>query len=295
MRIGVVFPQIEIGADRGAVRTYAQGVEDLGFDHLLAYDHVLGADPAAHPGWSGAYSQKDTFHEPFVLFGFLAGCCGLELATGVIVLPQRQTALVAKQAAEVDILTGGRFRLGVGIGWNAVEYEALGEEFRTRGRRIDEQIEVMRELWTKPVVDLDARNHRITGAGIAPLPVQRPIPVWIGAQSSPRALARAGRLGDGWMPQYQPGPQLDEAIALVHEGARAAGRDPASLGMEGRITVRRDSVDQMPDGAEQWRRAGATHVSFNTMGAGLRNVDEHLEVLGHVATALRSSGPTDLS
>ena len=176
MRIGVVFPQIEIGADRGAVRTYAQGVEDLGFDHLLAYDHVLGADPAAHPGWSGAYTQQDTFHEPFVLFGFLAGFCGLELATGVIVLPQRQTALVAKQAAEVDILTGGRFRLGVGIGWNAVEYEALGEDFRTRGRRIEEQIEVMRELWTEPVVDLDARNHRITGAGIAPLPVQRPDP-----------------------------------------------------------------------------------------------------------------------
>ncbi|MGH3489331.1 MAG: LLM class F420-dependent oxidoreductase, partial [Actinopolymorphaceae bacterium] len=205
MRIGVVFPQTSIGADRGAIRTYAQAVEELGYTHLLAFDHVLGADPAQHPGWSGPYTHVSTFHEPFVLFGFLAGISSLELVTGVIVLPQRQTALVAKQAAEVDILTDGRSRLGVGIGWNTVEYEALGEDFHTRGRRMEEQIEVMRRLWTEPVLTFEGRDHRITAAGIAPLPVQRPVPIWLGAQSAPRSLRRAGRLGDGWMPQFQPG------------------------------------------------------------------------------------------
>ncbi|HZC26611.1 MAG TPA: LLM class F420-dependent oxidoreductase [Actinopolymorphaceae bacterium] len=285
MRIGVVFPQTEIGADRGAVRTYAQEVEQLGYTHVLAYDHVLGADPTHHPGWSGPYTHRETFHEPMVLFGYFAGICSLEVVTGVIVLPQRQTALVAKQAAEVDILTGGKLRLGVGIGWNAVEYEALGEDFSTRGRRIEEQVDVMRRLWTDPVVTIDAEHHQVSGAGIAPMPVQRPIPVWLGAQRAPRALRRAGRIADGWMPQFQPGEQLDEAIALVHEGARAAGRDPASLGMEGRITVTADGIDGLADSAEQWRRSGATHLSVNTMGAGLATVDDHLELLGRAAAA----------
>jgi probable F420-dependent oxidoreductase len=288
MRIGVVFPQTEIGADRGAIRTYAEGAEQLGYTHLLAYDHVLGADPARHPGWSGPYTHVSTFHEPMVLFGYLAGICSLEVVAGVIVLPQRQTALVAKQAAEVDILTGGRLRMGVGIGWNAVEYDALGEDFHTRGRRIEEQVDVMRRLWTEPVVTIDAEHHHVDGAGIAPLPVQRPIPVWFGAQRAPRALKRAGRLGDGWMPQFQPGAELDDATALVHEGARAAGRDPAALGMEGRITVRPDTVESSGDLAEAWRRSGATHLSVNTMGAGLRTVDEHLEILASVSAQLNT-------
>jgi len=293
MRIGVVFPQTEIGADPGAIRTYAQEVERLGFTHLLAYDHVLGADPAAHPGWRGPYTHEHTFHEPFVLFGYLAGICSLELVTGVIVLPQRQTALVAKQAAEVDVLTGGKLRLGVGIGWNAVEYEALGEDFHTRGRRIEDQIMVMRRLWTEPVVTLQTQTHTITGAGIAPMPVQRPIPVWLGAQSAPRSLRRAGRLGDGWMPQFQPGPRLDDAIALVHEGARAAGRDPAELGMEGRLPVDRTNVDQVENAVARWREVGATHLCINTMGAGLRTVDEHLGLLSQVAEAVIPSGGRD--
>src|SRR5258708_14783188 len=147
MNIGVVFPQTEIGADRGAIRSYAQRVEELGFTHLLAYDHVLGADPEVHRPWRGPYDVDTTFHEPFVLFGYLAAITELELVTGIIVLPQRQTALVAKQAAEVDVLTNGRFRLGVGAGWNAVEFDALGKDFATRGRRMDEQIELLRRLW----------------------------------------------------------------------------------------------------------------------------------------------------
>lgn len=205
MNIGVVFPQTEMSADVGALRSYGEGVEALGFSHLLAYDHVLGADPAVHTGWRGPYNLASTFHEPFVLFGFLAAVTSIELVTGVIILPQRQTALVAKQAAEVDMLTRGRFRLGVGIGWNAVEYEALGTDFTNRGRRLSEQIELMRRLWTEPSVTHAGTFERVTGAGIAPLPTQRPIPVWIGGQSAP-AYRRAGRLADGWFPSWRPGP-----------------------------------------------------------------------------------------
>src|SRR3984957_11348408 len=181
MTTGVVFPQTEIGADAGAVRAYAQRVEELGFTHLLAYDHVVGADPAVHEGWDGPYDVTTTFHEPLVLFGYLAALTSLELVTGIIILPQRQTALVAKQAAEVDLLTGGRLRLGVGLGWNAVEYEALGQEFGNRGRRVEEQVALLRRLWTEPSVTFEGDFERVTGAGLAPLPVQRPIPVWFGA------------------------------------------------------------------------------------------------------------------
>src|SRR5580693_9303691 len=193
MQIGVVFPQTEIGPDVGAVRAYAERAEHLGFSHLLAYDHVLGADPAVHQGWAGPYDVRTMFHEPMVLFGSLAAATSLELVTGVLVLPQRQTALVAKQAAEVDLLTDGRFRLGIGVGWNAVEYEALGKDFGDRGARISEQVTLLRELWTQPSVTFDGRYERVTGAGLAPLPVQRPIPVWFGG-SSPAAYRRIGRL-----------------------------------------------------------------------------------------------------
>jgi probable F420-dependent oxidoreductase len=191
VRIGVTFPQTEIGADPGAIRAYAQRVEELGFSHVLAYDHVLGADPAVHEGWNGPYDVDTTFHEPFVLFGYLAGLCSLELVTGIIILPQRQTALVAKQAAEVDLLTGGRFRLGVGLGWNAVEYEALGKDFGDRGARMTEQVALLRDLWTRRSVSFDGRYEQVTGAGLAPPPVQRPIPVWFGG-SSPAAWLTAG-------------------------------------------------------------------------------------------------------
>ena len=235
MRVGVVFPQTELGGDVGAVRAYAQGVEQLGYTHLLAYDHVVGADPAVHRGWSGPYDVHTTFHEPFVLFGYVAAITTLELVTGVIILPQRQTVLVAKQAAEVDLLTAGRFRLGVGLGWNAVEYEALGKDFSNRGIRSEEQVTLMRRLWTEPTVTHDGPSERVTGAGLAPLPVQRPIPIWFGA-ASPRAYQRAGRLADGWFPLMSPGPGLEEAKAHVGSAASQAGRDPAAIGMEGRAS-----------------------------------------------------------
>jgi probable F420-dependent oxidoreductase len=281
MRIGVVFPQTEIGADVGAVRAYAQRVEELGFRHVLVYDHVVGADPAVHPGWQGPYDLATTFHEPLVLFGYLAGITSLELVTGIIILPQRQTVLVAKQAAEVDLLSGGRFRLGIGLGWNAVEYEALGEDFSSRGRRVEEQVDLLRRLWTEPSVTYHGRYHRVTGAGLAPLPLQRPIPVWFGAQSD-RAYRRAGRLADGWFPQVPPGPKLDEARGVVERAAVEAGRDPRAIGMEGRVTWR-GSPEKLADHTRTWHEAGATHVSVNTMGAGLRSVDDHLSVLESAA------------
>ncbi|KAA8960504.1 LLM class F420-dependent oxidoreductase [Mycobacterium sp.] len=286
MRIGVVFPQTEIGADPGAVRAYAEHVEGLGFTHLLAYDHVVGADPEIHPGWSGPYDLYSTFHEPLVTFGYLAAVTtSLELVTGVVILPQRQAVLVAKQAAEVDLLSGGRLRLGVGLGWNAVEFEALGEDFSTRGRRCEEQVELMRTLWTEQSVTYRGSFHRVTGAGLAPLPVQRPIPVWFGA-SSPRACRRAGRLGDGWFPMAGPGPQLEQALQWVRQGAVEAGRDPADIAMEGRVSWR-NSPDALRADLRDWADAGASHVSINTMGAGLASPDDHLTALTRAADAAR--------
>jgi probable F420-dependent oxidoreductase len=284
MQIGVVFPQTEIGPDAGAVRAYGQRVEELGFTHVLAYDHVVGADPAVHRGWDRPYDVRTTFHEPMVMFGYLAALTSLELVTGIIILPQRQTVLVAKQAAEVDLLSGGRFRLGVGLGWNEVEYEALGQEFRTRGRRIEEQVALMRRLWTEESVTYAGEFDRVTGAGLAPLPVQRPIPVWFGAQSE-RAYRRAGRLADGWFPQVSPGPELDKAREIVNAAAREAGRDPAQLGMEGRVGWRGDAA-KLAEQAGRWQESGATHLAVNTMGAGLASLGDHLGALEVAAEAL---------
>jgi probable F420-dependent oxidoreductase len=279
MKIGAIFPQLDLGADVGAIREYGQSVDEMGFDHLLAFDHVVGADPDVHVGWSGFYDVRSTFHEPFVLFGFLAGICpSLEFATGIVILPQRQTVLVAKQAAEVDILSDGRFRLGVGIGWNAVEYEALGERFTNRGRRIEEQIELLRRLWTEPSLTFEGEYDRVTGAGIAPLPVQQPIPLWMGGGAG-RALERVGRLADGWFSNAKPGPELDESIATIRDAARAAGRAPTEIGIEGRVAVGDGDQDRIVNEFEEWESLGASHVSFNTMGANLADVGAHIRAL----------------
>jgi probable F420-dependent oxidoreductase len=285
MQIGVVFPQTEIGADVAAIRAYGQGVEELGFQHIMAYDHVVGADPAVYEGWTGPYDITSTFHEPFVLFGFLAGITSLELVTAVIIAPQRQTALVAKQAAEVDLLCNGRFRFGLGLGWNPVEYESLGQDFATRGRRLEEQVELLRRLWTEQTVTYAGEFDRITGAGLAPLPVQRPIPIWMGGQSA-RAYRRMGHLADGWFPQMSPGPELERAAAMVAQGAIEAGRFPADLGMEGRVHWTSDA-DALVKRVQLWRDAGATHLAINTMKAGLGTVDDHLDALASAASTLK--------
>ncbi|MDH2426563.1 LLM class F420-dependent oxidoreductase [Sphaerisporangium sp. TRM90804] len=284
MQVGALFPQTEIGPDAGAVRAYGQGVQELGFRHVMAYEHVLGADPAVHENWQGLYDVRSAFHEPMVLFGYLAGITTLEMVSAIVILPQRQTALVAKQAAEVDLLTGGHFRLGVGLGWNAVEYEALGQDFSTRGRRIEEQVELLRRLWTEPSLTFEGTYDRVTGAGLAPLPVQRPIPVWFGAWSPP-AYRRAGRLADGWFPDVPPGPKLEEAKAMVERAAVEAGRDPAHLGMEGRVAWTGDA-EALAGQARRWREAGATHLAVDTMKAGLTGADEHLAALAVAAETL---------
>jgi probable F420-dependent oxidoreductase len=282
MRVGVIFPQTELGGDVGAVRAYAEGVTDLGYTHLLAYDHVVGADPGVHEGWRGPYDIATTFHEPFVMFGYLAAVTPIELVTGIIILPQRQTALAAKQAAEVDLLTQGRFRLGVGLGWNPVEYEALGQRFDQRGRRLSEQIGLMRRLWTERSVTHDGTFDTVTGAGLAPLPVQRPIPVWVGG-SSDAAYRRIGRLADGWFPQVPPGDHLAAALDVIGAAAKDAGRDPAAIGMEGRVAWSPGDPDRFARQVERWRAAGASHVTVNTMGAGLPTVDDHLAGLAEAA------------
>ena len=224
MDIGVVFPQTEIGSDPGAIRDYVQAVEDLGYSHLIAYDHVLGADITHYPGWSGGYKSDDIFHEPLVLFGYLAGISKrIGLVTAILILGQRQTALVAKQAAEVDVLSNGRLRLGVGVGWNSVEYEALGSTFQDRGRRAEEQIDVLRKLWTNPVLNYHGQEHTIIDSGINPLPVQAPIPIWMGAGGrlspipSSRVLKRIAKVADGWFPQFPPGQDGEQAVLQVQE------------------------------------------------------------------------------
>ena len=286
MQIGVVFPQTEFGNDPGAIREYAQAVEAMGYRYILAYDHVLGASTANRPNWSGPYTSDTTFHEPFVLFGFWAAVTQrIEFATGVIILPQRQTALVAKQAAEVDVLSGGRLRLGIGVGWNEVEYQALNENFKDRGARSEEQIEVLRALWNDTVVDYHGRWHTIPEAGINPLPVQRSIPIWIGGHNE-RTLKRVGRLADGWFPLGAPDEGMQTLIAQVHTHAREAGRDPAGIGIEGRLDLARTDEQNWRTTVDGWRSLGATHLCVNTMGGGFRTPSEHIDALRRAAAVL---------
>jgi probable F420-dependent oxidoreductase len=279
MRIGVVFPQTEIGTDVGVIGEYSQAAEQLSYHHILAYDHVLGANPASRPGWRPPYTHQSTFHEPFVLFAYLAGLTKtIELVPGVLILPQRQTALVAKQAAALDILSGGRLRLGIGIGWNPVEYEALGENFSNRGQRSEEQVQLLRLLWTQQLVSFNGRWHKISDAGINPLPVQRPIPIWFGGGHD-RVLRRLARLGDGWFPQLPPDEKCHAAIEKITTYAREAGRDPKTIGIEGRITISAKSAETWQEQIKAWKEVGATHLSVNTMNAGFSNPAAHIEAI----------------
>ncbi len=281
MRIGVVFPQTEIGSDPVVIRDYAQAVEELGYQHILAFDHVLGASTTTRPDWRGAYTTAHLFHEPFVLFSYLAAITkNVELVTGVIILPQRQTVLVAKQAAKVDVLSGGRLRLGIGVGWNAVEYEGLNENFHDRGIRSEEQIVVLRALWAEPEVTFRGRWHTIDAAGINPLPVRRSIPIWIGGHDE-RALRRIGRIGDGWFPLRRPN-ETRAMLDRVQGYAREAGRDPASIGVEGRLNIGQVEEAMWVAEVEAWRELGASHLSVNTMGANLPSPNAHIEALHRV-------------
>jgi len=280
MKIGVVFPQTEIGQDRSAIRDYAQAVEAMGYTHILAFDHVVGANPDRPGGWKGPYTYRHAFHEPFVLFGFCAAATErLELVTGIVILPQRQTALVAKQAAAVDVLSGGRLRLGIGVGWNPVEFDALGENFKNRGRRVEEQIEIMRLLWTKELVTFDGQWHHVPDAGINPLPVQQPIPVWMGGESDV-VVRRAARVADGWMPHFRPGVAAQATVDRLHGLIREVGRDPAQFGIEGRFSLAQIPAEERVRELAAWRAMrGITHLCVNTMGLGLASPGEHVQQL----------------
>lgn len=286
MQIGVVFPQTEFGSDPIAMRDYAQTVEGLGFSHVLAYDHVLGANPDRPGGWSGPYTYLTPFQEPFLLFSYMAAITTrLSFITGIIILPQRQTALVAKQAATLDVLAGGRFRLGVGIGCNAVEYEALGENFRTRGQRSEAQIALLRRLWTEPLVTVHDAWHDISDAGINPLPVQQPIPIWLGGHAD-AVLERVARLGDGWLPNYRTAEEASAALDRLDGFLAAQGRTRRAIGIEPRLHYRDGDADYQRRVIEDWRAAGADYFSINTMACGFSTPAQHMQALESFARAV---------
>jgi probable F420-dependent oxidoreductase len=279
MKLGVVFPQTESGVDPIAIRDYAQTAESLGYDYLLAYDHVLGANPDRPGGWRGPYTYETLFHEVFVLFGYLAAVTQrLELVTGVIILPQRQTALVAKQAAEVDVLSGGRLRLGIGVGWNEVEYVSLSEDFHNRGKRQEEQVALLRELWTKPLVNFSGAYHAVPDAGIRPLPVQQPIPIWFGGGADV-VLRRMARLGDGWIANAMSFDRFCSMMESLHDYLEQAGRDPRAFGVDVRINVKDTPESEWAREADRLRSVGVTHLAVNSMGLGFTSLSQHLDVV----------------
>ena len=287
MELGVTVPIVELGDDLGGVREFVQAAEQLGYTHIRILDHVLGADPQYHPEVPRfPYTDQSYIHEPFTLMAFLSGITTtIKLVTGILILPQRQTALVAKQAAEVDVLSGGRLRLGIGIGWNPVEYEALGQNFHTRGRRCEEQIAVLRELWTQELVNFEGRDHKISHAGIRPLPIQRPIPIWLGAGSSAnpipteRVLKRIGSMADGWFPMFPYDHPDRGVVEQVREYAHSAGRDPSDIGMEGRIRMTSNGPEDWLAEAKAWEDMGATHLSASTVGPQITTIDQHIDAL----------------
>ena len=279
IQIGAVFPHFSMGRDVEAIRTFATTIDEIGFDHLLAYDHVVGGSREGRPELEGRYNSDHTFHELFVLFGYLAGVAPkLGLVSGVIILPQRQTVLVAKQAAEIDILTGGNFRLGVGIGWNPIEYQALNENFRNRGKRLEEQISVLRQLFADEVVSINGTWHTIDRAGIQPGPLNRSIPIWIGG-SSEIAVRRAGRIADGFFPNQKTLEEDAANLSLLWDEFDRAGRDRATFGIESRISLNDNDPDEWKRRFAFWQENGATHISLATIVQPSPDAPDHLALL----------------
>ena len=291
--VGVTFPTVEIGTDSGAIREFAQAVEDLGFSHLMAYDRVLAVNPVNRPDWGtiSPYTHESPFQEPLVLFSYLAGLTRtIQLVTGVIVLPQRQTLLFAKQAANLDNYCGGRLRLGVGLGHNAVEYEAMGVSFKGRAARMEDQIHFLRRLWTEPWFSETSAFHEISEAGVCPLPIQRPIPIWIGV-SAPAAVDRAARIGDALL-CYRDVSQAKETVSSFRAAVHNYGRDPDQIGvvnniLQGMMGAPKYSPEEVAICVDAWRKAGARAVNLHTMDIGLRGVDQQVAYLRSVAHMLK--------
>ncbi len=283
MIFGVVFPQTEFGNDPLAIRDYAQTAESLGYKHVLAYDHVLGANPNRPGGWSGPYTHQSSFLEPFVLFSYMAALTKqVEFVTGILILPQRETALVAKQATTLDVLSNGRFRMGIGVGWNEVEYIAQNKDFHTRGKRVEEQIVVLRKLWTEKLVNFKGEWHTILDAGLNPRPIQRPILIWMGGQADV-LLRRVARTGDGWMPNYREAKEAQPALDALDEYLAEYGRSRSDIGIEARLHYQDGDPDKWHKTFTGWQQAGATHITINTMGSGLQTAQEHIQAITHFA------------
>ena len=275
MEFGAVFPHNEIGTDPGAIRDYAQGAEALGATHLLIYDHVMGADPNRPGGWKGAYDKDVAFHEPLTTFAFIAAVTEkIDLITTILILPQRQTVLVAKQAAEVALLSSNRLRLGVGTGWNKIEYEALDVAFSQRGERQEEQVELLRKLWTEDSLTYSGKYHTVSAASINPRPSQ-PIPIWFGG-SAPALLERCGRLGDGWIPLMGANDAARQCIETIRSHRQAAGRSMAGFGIQAQAQYAGGTPEPWASHAAKWRDLGATHLAIATHNAGKTSVEGHL-------------------
>jgi probable F420-dependent oxidoreductase len=287
VQIGVVFPQTEFGNDPASLKAYAQTAEALGYSHIIAFDHIVGANPNRPGGWQGAYSSETPFHEPFVLFAYMAGVTQqIGFAPGIIILPQRQTVLAAKQAATLDVLSNGRLRLGIGIGWNALEYTALNEDFHSRGKRVEEQVLVMRALWTSHLVTFQGHWHHLPDVGINPLPVQQPIPIWFGGQSE-AALARMARLADGWMTNYRTAAEALPAIEIIRRSLAEINRPREQFGIEARIHYGDGNPETWYTLMRDWQAAGARHFSVNTMNCGFSRPEQHIQAIQRFAQAVQ--------
>ena len=290
MRIGAVFPQTEAGTDIGAITDYIQNVESLGFDHILAFDHVLGANASSRPGWSGAYQHTDSFYEPITFYSYVAAITSrLELATGVIILPQRQTALFAKQTATLDLISGGRLRLGIGTGWNQVEYEALGENFHNRGKRSEEQINLLRKLWSEELITFEGKFHTVTDAGLNPLPPGRSIPIWFGGMADP-VLERVAKIGNGWLPLGSPNEKRKNTFDKLKKYLEQNSRSVSDIGIEAMVSLKNSNSDtDIKKDLSSWAEMGTTHISINTMNCGLKFPGEHITAISNFMKIAKES------
>jgi probable F420-dependent oxidoreductase len=286
MNVGVIYPQYEYGNDPNAMRDYAQLAESLNFTHIEAYDHVLGVNPDRPGGWRGRYTYETPFQEVLVLFGYFAAVTErIGFMSGILILPQRQTAVVAKQAATLDLLSRGRMRLGIGLGWNEIEFTSLGQNFRTRARRIEEQVQLLRRLWTEPLVRFSGRWDRIDDAGLNPMPVQQPIPIFFGARAEP-AVRRAARIGDGWIMSFRKPEEALPGLDVMARTLSEAGRAREEFVVEARLPFGEGNPDEWEELIRGWQAEGVDDFVLNTMESGLKGPDEHQAAIRKFAVGM---------
>ena len=287
MEFGISFPQTQIGNDPAIIRNFVETAEELGFERLTLVDHILGAKEAKDAPWAVHYTIEYGFHEPLTLFAWIAGFTkSIQLVTANVVLPQRQTELVAKQAAQIDILTGGRMVLGIGVGWSKSEFEALNMNFANRGARIEEQVDLLRRLWTDELVEFEGKWHKISEMGMNPRPIQQPIPIWFGAMEEV-AVRRAARIGDGWLmsPRGKPDDQMKKLVEAFYGEAESAGRNVNDLGIDATVFAEDRGPNEWLSEAQAWRDLGATSITFRTSESGFTHIDQHINAMRRLAEA----------